>query len=195
MKFCAQCHNMYYLKISDVDGEVSNTLIYYCRNCGYEDTTIGEESICVSDLQLKGSVKQFTHIVNEYTKYDPTLPRINTIKCPNQECHSNTNRFTGGGNGDGTSSKSSIKKSAKSLKKIVDNANKSAEEAMASAEEAEESVKAIDEQYKSVLAENTSTNDNTKVNSEVIYIRYDDINMKYLYVCVHCNTIWKTDNS
>ena len=29
---------------------------------------------------------------------------------------------------------------------------------------------------------------------EVIYIRYDDINMKYVYLCVHCDTTWKTDN-
>ena len=31
-------------------------------------------------------------------------------------------------------------------------------------------------------------------NREVIYIRYDDINMKYVYLCVHCDTTWKTDN-
>ena len=28
---------------------------------------------------------------------------------------------------------------------------------------------------------------------EVIYIRYDDINVKYVYLCVHCDTMWKTD--
>ena len=28
---------------------------------------------------------------------------------------------------------------------------------------------------------------------EIIYIRYDDVNMKYLYLCSHCNTTWKTD--
>ena len=27
---------------------------------------------------------------------------------------------------------------------------------------------------------------------EVIYLRYDDINMKYIYMCVNCNTTWKT---
>jgi hypothetical protein len=31
-------------------------------------------------------------------------------------------------------------------------------------------------------------------NREVIYIRYDDINMKYVYLCVHCDTTWRTDN-
>ena len=34
-------------------------------------------------------------------------------------------------------------------------------------------------------------NDNGR---EVIYIRYYDINMKYVYLCVNCDTTWKTDN-
>jgi hypothetical protein len=29
----------------------------------------------------------------------------------------------------------------------------------------------------------------------VIYIRYDDDNMKYLYMCVTCDTVWKTDDT
>jgi DNA-directed RNA polymerase subunit M/transcription elongation factor TFIIS len=28
---------------------------------------------------------------------------------------------------------------------------------------------------------------------EIIYIRYDNINMKYLYLCSHCDFTWKTD--
>ena len=88
MHFCSNCHNMYYLKIRDSE-EGSNSLIYYCRNCGNEDTTLTSENICVSETQLRRSEQKFTHMVNEYTKFDPTLPRINTIKCPNQECISN----------------------------------------------------------------------------------------------------------
>lgn len=185
---------MYYLKVSDVEDEISNTLIYYCRNCGHEDSNIDEESICVSDMQLKRSEQNFTHIVNDYTKYDPTLPRINSIKCPNQDCDSNT--MNGGGSG-------SSKK--KSLKKHVDSANKSAADAMASAADTEKILKEIEEEEKEIEEEekkNSSLADNqimdhnsTKASREVLYIRYDDVNMKYVYVCVHCNTTWKTDNS
>ena len=199
MKFCSECHNMYYLKVSDVEDEISNTLIYYCRNCGHEDSNIDEESICVSDMQLKRSEQNFTHIVNDYTKYDPTLPRINSIKCPNQDCDSNT--MNGGGSG---SYSGSAKK--KSLKKHLDSANKSAADAMASAADAEKILNEIEKQEeeiekeegktKSSLADNQIMDyDSTKANREVLYIRYDDVNMKYVYVCVHCNTTWKTDNS
>ena len=30
-------------------------------------------------------------------------------------------------------------------------------------------------------------------NREILYIRYDHINMKYIYVCSHCDYIWKTE--
>ena len=199
MKFCSECHNMYYLKVSDVEDEISNTLIYYCRNCGHEDSNIDEESICVSDMQLKRSEQNFTHIVNDYTKYDPTLPRINSIKCPNQDCDSNT--MNGGGSG---SYSGSAKK--KSLKKHLDSANKSAADAMASAADAEKILNEIEKQEEEIEKEEVKTKssladnqimdyDSTKANREVLYIRYDDVNMKYVYVCVHCNTTWKTDNS
>ena len=30
-------------------------------------------------------------------------------------------------------------------------------------------------------------------NPDVVYIRYDDANMKYLYICTVCDTTWKTN--
>ena len=121
MHFCTECSNMYYLKVMEND---ANSLIYYCRNCGHENDTLTAENVCVSDTQIKRTEDQYVHIVNEYTKYDPTLPRINTIHCPNVKCDSN--------------------------------------------KEGEDHVE-----------------------REVIYIRYDDTNMKYMYVCAVCNTNWK----
>jgi len=62
----------------------------------------------------------------EYTKLDPTLPRIYIVKCQNDRCKTNS---------------------------VVE-------------------------------AEQTP--------AEVIYIRYDDSNLKYIYMCVTCDTTWKT---
>jgi DNA-directed RNA polymerase subunit M/transcription elongation factor TFIIS len=114
---------MYYITISNDDEE--NQLIYYCRNCGNEDTELTKNNICVSKVQLKRSEQKYNHIINEYTKLDPTLPRINTIKCPNTDCDSN----------------------------------------------------------------------NGKDKREVIYIRYDDRNLLYIYLCAKCDTIWNTDGN
>jgi DNA-directed RNA polymerase subunit M/transcription elongation factor TFIIS len=123
MHFCSQCQNMYYISI---DPDDSNKLVYYCRNCGNKDSTLSVESVTVSKVQLKKSEQEFSHIINKYTKLDPTLPRINSILCPNPECA--TNR--------------------------VDDPEP----------------------------------------REIIYIRYDDQNMKYVYLCSTCDTVWKTED-
>ena len=56
MHFCSQCHNMYYVKISQHN---ENKLIYYCRKCGHEDTIITEDNICVSKTYLKQTTQKF----------------------------------------------------------------------------------------------------------------------------------------
>jgi DNA-directed RNA polymerase subunit M/transcription elongation factor TFIIS len=115
---------MLYISINEDD---TNKLIYYCRNCGEKDESITEEGICVLNTQLKKGEQKFNHIINKYTKLDPTLPRIYNVKCPKAECKSNGDSATG--------------------------------------------------------------------QCEVIYIRYDDDNLKYLYLCTECDNIWKTDDN
>ena len=122
MHFCNICSNMYYIRINADD---PNKLVYYCRKCGNEDTTLAAENICVSRTQIKKSEQSFNHIINKYTKFDPTLPRINNIKCPNADCATN--------------------------------------------KEGKE--------------------------REIIYIRYDDVNMKYVYLCCDCDTVWRINDS
>ena len=136
MKFCTKCDNMYYISISEKD---SNVLSYYCRSCGHVDDTLTEEGVCILDTQLKKGKQKFNHIINEYTKLDPTLPRIYNIPCPNTTCSTHGSK----------SSSSSASAAGK---------------------------------------------DETK-QSEVIYMRYDDANLKYIYICTTCDTVWKTDDS
>jgi len=118
---------MYYIGLNAND---TNKLTYYCRYCGNVDETIAESGECVINTQLKKTENKFNHIINEYTKLDPSLPRMHNIQCPNTDCKSNKN---------------------------------------ASSSE--------------------------KTPSEVIYVRYDDDNMKYLYLCAVCDTKWTTSDS
>ena len=113
---------MYYLRLSDgTDG--TPTLVYYCRHCGHEDLESGEEKTCVLRTDVKRGASSYELSVNEFTKLDPTLPRIRTIRCPNQECPSVTDSAT----------------------------------------------------------------------NEVLFLRYSKADMKYLYMCAHCDTTWRTD--
>lgn len=130
MHFCTVCQNMYYIRLT---GENKDQLIYYCRKCGHEDDELiaSLENVCVSQTQLKASVSSYEHIINKYTKLDPTLPHINNIKCPNTACASNES------------------------------------------------------------TDETKDGDDQK-EADILYLRYDDTNMKFVYLCTECNTVWKS---
>ena len=117
MKFCTQCHNMYYISIDEAGG---NNLTYYCRFCGHKDKQLTEGGVVFLKTQNKTTATHQTckYTVNKYTKHDPTLPRKKNMKCPNADC----------------------------------------------------------------------------ATGDVIYLRYDDENMKYLYICSTCDITWKTDD-
>lgn len=120
MKFCSECDNMYYITIST---ENRDKLSYYCKMCKHvDDTTVVNKSVCITNNGFKSNLMHIDNYVNQYTKLDPTLPRIYNLPCPNTNCSSNEE----------------------------------------------------------------------KVHSEreVLYIRYDDINMKYLYMCCICDNVW-----
>ena len=151
MHFCTNCGNMYYIRLTDTNG-----IVYYCRNCGTEDDTITSDNVVVSHTSLKSNKNQYAHVVNKYTKLDPTLPRISTILCPNTECPCNRNH-----NATQYADRAAI----------VGTAEEEAGGGAAAAAAASESEP-----------------------REVIYLRYDDINMKYIYLCAVCNTIWNTEH-
>lgn len=133
MHFCKVCENMYYIRLQGEDGEESNSLIYYCRKCGNEDDTLGAtlNNICVSKTIIKKKEGGIRHLVNQYTKLDPTLPRVNNIPCPNSACLSNRQ-----------------------------------------SDETKEQ----------------------KDKHEVIYLRYDDAALKFVYICASCDKVWKSSD-
>ena len=120
MHFCINCENMYYIQL---DANNPDALVYYCRKCGDINENITMDNVSISKIQLKKGEQQFNSIVNKYTKLDPTLPRIDRVLCPNNEC--------------------------------------------------------------------TTNHPDTPTPREIIYIRYDDSNMKYIYLCSTCDTVWK----
>ena len=42
---------------------------------------------------------------------------------------------------------------------------------------------------------NSNTDEKFKGPLEVIYIRYDNDKMKYLYMCTHCDTKWTNESN
>ena len=75
-----------------MNSDNSDMLVYYCRNCQYVEDNIGEEGVVVLNTQLKKGEQRFNHIINRYTKLDPTLPRIYNMRCPNTACKTNVDQ-------------------------------------------------------------------------------------------------------
>ena len=124
MKFCDKCSNMFYIRLTDKGDGV----MYYCRKCGNEDSNVDADDCCISS---NINISDTSYQINEFTKFDKTLPRTNKMKCPNIQCCSNDT-----GNGE-----------------IVGTPNQ----------------------------------------SEVVYIKYNEVDMKYVYICCKCDTHWTTD--
>jgi DNA-directed RNA polymerase subunit M/transcription elongation factor TFIIS len=90
MRFCPKCD--YYLFLSAGEGAPVSML---CKNCGFseklEPKTKEEALILETNFRSGSSASGASSgiTVNEYTKMDPTLPHVNTIRCPNGGCPSN----------------------------------------------------------------------------------------------------------
>ena len=160
MHFCTKCGNMYYLQIMPPtvdavpppDSDVSDRLVYFCKNCGFVDS-LTDDNLCVLYTQVSHTDPKYAHVINEYTKYDPTLPRITTMKCPNEDQHQ--------------------QQSSAAAPMQVDSsaARGGAEPARGGAEPARVQESGYD----------------------VIYFRYVDLNMRFVYVCTVCDTTFTTN--
>ena len=172
MHFCIHCSNMYYIRLSEED---PNSIVYYCRNCGHENKNITLDSVTISRTNFKGSKQKYNSIINKYTKMDPTLPRINTIKCPNQACKSNQEHEHA--HAETPRSRAARAESSKSKASI------SAEAAAVVPSVAGVDVIPVEEQE-------GGAGGNTE--REIIYLRYDDVNMNFVYLCPVCDSVWNT---
>lgn len=139
MNFCNVCENMYYMRINE---ESKEQLQFYCRMCGNVDEILNKSSLCLSEYSEDNNNDSIIQSVNKYTKFDPTLPHIHNIQCPNNECISNKEEK----------------------------------------DEKDEDEKEKDEKYGIDIKKN-----------EVVYVRYNNTDMKYVYLCCKCDHVWKSD--
>jgi DNA-directed RNA polymerase subunit M/transcription elongation factor TFIIS len=81
MNFCDDCDNMLYERIND-----DHNLEYICKTCGrvYEGNL--NENQCVYEENYEMDTIKKESFLNKYTFDDPTLPKAEGIKCPNDNC-------------------------------------------------------------------------------------------------------------
>ena len=141
MQFCKFCKNYLYLLAPEdkatqqslpgqdiamgiANNTTENRLFRICRTCGYREEDKKGGLVLQTNLQERTS-EGYKILLHEFTKLDPTLPHVDTIKCPNDGCSSN-----------------------------ISGAKK-----------------------------------------DVIYLKYDAENLKFLYICNICDTQWRSKGS
>lgn len=196
MNFCQNCDFMLYTRLIE-----NKQLEHYCKNCSWKDTQFFDDkmknnkSICVYEKKYTNEYIAMKAIKNPYTIYDPTLPRVSNIECINKLCLTN---------------KQDNKKQiliVKNIQFLKGDYSKLEAEVFKKAKSKFDIFK-VNEQ--SAFIEFKDINDLKNVTSltiegkdlevepfkdierEIIFIKYDNINLKYLYLCSTCCTSWKS---
>jgi hypothetical protein len=113
------------------------------------------QGVCVLERHYgDDDTTNYKKYMNPHLKYDPTLPRVTNIPCPNGDCVTNNHRQSS--------------KATKTTTKKRDDGNED-------------------------LAADGDGSSPPRPPNDVIVVRYDDVNMKYLYHCSYCSTFWKTE--
>jgi hypothetical protein len=129
IKYCPHCRYYLYLQVhqevpkdsENMSDDKQTYLSRLCRNCGFEQKDTEGGMVTETHLQQRAN-EGYKILLNKFTKQDPTLPHVKTIKCPSETCPTNT----------GSTEK------------------------------------------------------------DVIYIKYDPVNLKYLYICNVCDFQWRS---
>ena len=88
MKFCPDCET--YLITEIVHDENTNKILSYkCKNCNYKkiiDISKEPEYKCVYHHNYNLSKTNLDQNSIQYLQNDPTLPHVDNIQCPNNQC-------------------------------------------------------------------------------------------------------------
>ena len=192
MNFCPVCKFMVYTKLAEDTAKLSK----YCKNCGWSGD-IDNLDKCVYSRNYSDDFIAQRLITNKYTLYDPTLPRVSSIKCINDNCLTNKSglensiKITIPQSIETDTVSTEIEKLGVKSIEIFRINNKSVGVIFGNKEDLESG--------KSLLnslefeGESVKISELTKVDREIIFIKFDNSNMKYLYMCSTCGTSWTTN--
>ncbi len=197
MHFCPNCKFMVYTKLKDDN----KSLLNYCKNCNWSGELENKNNLIYQRNYQEDYIADKV-ISNKYTIFDATLPRV-SYTCVNNECITNLKNLD----------KEFIfmihnipaDLSDEQVKQIFDDDKDSIlriiriklTTVVIEVKEVNQKEKLMNK-YKNMQSPFLDTNklDISEFNtpkSEVIYIKYDSINMKYLYICSNCGTSWKNN--
>ena len=192
MEFCPNCKFMVYTRMTNDPGDEPH-LKHFCKNCKWESKIIStDEPVYIRNY--KDDFIADKVLSNKYTIYDVTLPRVE-LDCVNTSCatvvdiDADNTLFVNNIPPDYTDEQfADIFKDAP-LSSTPMRVKLSGALITCSPENRQV---VIDSYLNKLVDTNTLTVESyRKPDKEVLYIKYDPTNMRYLYLCAVCGTSWK----
>ena len=192
MEFCPNCKFMVYTRMTNDTGDEPH-LTHFCKNCKWKSTIISTDK----PIYIRNYKDDFIAdkvLSNKYTIYDVTLPRVE-LDCANTKCATVADIDT-----DNTLFVNNIPPdyTDDQFAEIFKGAPLSGPPMRVKLSGAlitcsPENRQAVMDSYLNKLVDtNTLTIEPyRKPDKEVLYIKYDPTNMRYLYLCAVCGTSWK----
>ena len=198
MQFCPECNYMVYTKLQNMEEDPE--LINYCKNCAWTGKLKNDDKLVYKRSYEKDYIVHEIY-KNKYTIFDNALPRLK-IDCINDNCITNIDI--------------NIENSF-----IINNIPENYEEKEIEFifdEYKQDIEKKIRVRLCSVVVETTNKTNKTKLMKlydnkeldgeidklevvpykkpikEILYIKYDPENMKFLYMCANCGSSWIGNN-
>ena len=196
MQFCPQCNFMVYTKLSNEEGDGNEpTLINYCKNCSWTGVLENTEQ-AIYKRNYENDFIADRILNNKYTIYDNALPRL-TIGCVNEKCLTNITINNAStfiiNNLPETIDDSDIEQLLKESEGEISNKTRLRLTSIAITAINEDTKNILMQKYNNMEFDNNilTTEQYKKPDNEVLYIKYDPENMKYLYMCVNCGSSWQ----
>ena len=203
MEFCPECKFMVYTALDNNENPDSSEkyiLKNYCKNCGWKDNADISEKTCVYKRNYENEFLADKILKNKYTIFDNSLPRL-AYDCINDNCITNIElKSENCIMIDNIPEEYDMRSIEKLLESIKSNVEKMTRVRLTSLViELKESdmsdkdsiITNINKISSPELADKLIVNDFIMPNKEVIYMKYNPEDMKYIYMCCNCGTSWQ----
>ncbi len=213
MEFCLNCENLLSLQITD--GELREV----CKVCEFSRKYDLDKKPCIFEKKFnQNSFLSEKYTNNPFICLDKSLPRISSMQCKNPKCITNQSedsfqwfiirdipidlyepiieRLQSFATETQDSLAIRIEKKV-TYEQILLQINKSdidEDTLTESMLELEEAIRTYLETVKELPKETKQLwkiERYEKPDNEVVFIKYDHVNMKYVYICCHCNYSWE----
>ena len=200
MEFCPECRFMVYTRLDektneDFKEETGNEkflLRNYCKNCGWEGLPQNNEKI-VYQRNYQNEFVADKVFKNKYTIYDNTLPRLSK-KCINDKCITNIQIENGLmiDNLPEDYQEEDIQKLLSSVSDKIKSYTRVKLTSLCLSINSTSEIEYVKQNIDKEVDGNILTiSEYQQPKSEILYIKYDPEDMKYLYMCVNCSTCWE----